>query len=104
MTLDDLKILVKNQTMDEGLWFYAQTGPEEYLQQELRRLHGMCKAVIDDVKDTKWMSRMQSERDRAIGAVLLMAHNGVITSTRAAELLGMSLLDIREELGNDMDA
>jgi len=27
------------QANDDGLWFVAQTAPEAYLQQELRRLH-----------------------------------------------------------------
>jgi hypothetical protein len=31
--------LVRTQAEDEGLWFDAQTAPEAYLQQELRRLH-----------------------------------------------------------------
>lgn len=28
-----------SQAKDAGLWFHAQTEPEAYLQQELRRLH-----------------------------------------------------------------
>ena len=31
--------LVAKQAEDEGLWFIAETSPEAYLQQELRRLH-----------------------------------------------------------------
>ena len=31
--------LVSRQAEDEGLWFEAQTAPEAYLQQELRKLH-----------------------------------------------------------------
>ena len=31
--------VVDEQAEDEGLWFNAQTMPEAYLQQELRRLH-----------------------------------------------------------------
>ena len=31
--------IVNQQAEDEGLWFEAQTAPEAYLQQELRRLH-----------------------------------------------------------------
>ena len=46
MTHEDLKALVSHQARDEGLWFHAQTASEAYLQQELRRLHGMCEAVI----------------------------------------------------------
>lgn len=36
--------LVHKQAEDEGLWFIAQTAPEAYLQQELRRLHGVIEA------------------------------------------------------------
>jgi hypothetical protein len=31
--------IVERQAQDEGLWCVAQTAPEAYLQQELRRLH-----------------------------------------------------------------
>jgi len=31
--------IVKEQAKDEGLFFIAETAPEAYLQQELRRLH-----------------------------------------------------------------
>lgn len=31
--------LVNEQANDPALWFTAQTAPEAYLQQELRRLH-----------------------------------------------------------------
>jgi len=31
--------IVSEQAIDDGLWFDAQTAPEAYLQQELRRLH-----------------------------------------------------------------
>lgn len=34
-----LQGLVDKQAEDDGLWFVAQTAPEAYLQQELRRLH-----------------------------------------------------------------
>ena len=49
-TLEDLKTLVDHQANDEGLWFVAETGPELYLQQELRKLHGMCEAVIKEAE------------------------------------------------------
>lgn len=49
MTSDDvlaeLRSLVKMQAEDEGLWFVAQTAPEAYLQQELRRLHQAVERV-----------------------------------------------------------
>lgn len=31
--------LVNEQAEDEGLWFFARTAPEAYLQAALRRLH-----------------------------------------------------------------
>ena len=34
-----LRDVVNEQADDEGLWFIAQTAPEEYLQAALRRLH-----------------------------------------------------------------
>ena len=39
MINDELQELVNKQAEDEGLWFIAQTAPEAYLQQELRKLH-----------------------------------------------------------------
>lgn len=35
---------VNEQAEDEGLWFVAETAPEAYLQQELRRLHSVIEA------------------------------------------------------------
>ncbi len=35
----DVSLIVKQQAEDDGIWFEAQTAPEAYLQQELRRLH-----------------------------------------------------------------
>lgn len=37
--LSAIQALVDKQAEDEGLWFVAETAPEAYLQQELRRLH-----------------------------------------------------------------
>lgn len=34
-----IKTLVEEQANDEGLWFIAETAPEAYLQQALRKLH-----------------------------------------------------------------
>ncbi len=34
-----LRVLVNKQAENDGLWFQAQTAPEAYLQQELRKLH-----------------------------------------------------------------
>lgn len=38
-TLRRAQELIAQQAEDEGLWFEAQTMPEAYLQQELRKLH-----------------------------------------------------------------
>lgn len=38
---------VDKQAEDGGLWFEAQTAPEAYLQQELRRLHSLIEADRD---------------------------------------------------------
>jgi len=37
--LAEARELVNKQSEDEGLWCIAETAFEEYLQQELRRLH-----------------------------------------------------------------
>ena len=43
----DLIVLVDEQAADGGIWFVAATAPENYLQQELRRLHAA-------VEGAKW--------------------------------------------------
>jgi hypothetical protein len=45
--------LVHKQAEDEGLWFVAQTAPEGYLQQELRRLHGAIEANAASLTEDK---------------------------------------------------
>jgi len=44
-----LREFVGAQALDDGLWFVAETAPEAYLQQELRRLHALIEngAEID---------------------------------------------------------
>ncbi len=37
--LEAAKSVAAEQAEDEGLWFVAETAPEAYLQQALRRLH-----------------------------------------------------------------
>jgi hypothetical protein len=65
--------IVDAQAEDVGLWFKAQTAPEAYLQQELRRLHAAIerdpavpvsalRALVDRWKDdddssTDWFTR-----------------------------------------------
>ncbi len=44
-----LKKLVSAQAEDAGLWFDAETAPEAYLQQELRKLH----AAIEGEQENK---------------------------------------------------
>lgn len=55
------------------------------------------------------LSKLRAERDRAVGAVLLMAYEGHISEGRARELLGMDVWQQRAEfariaagLGSDM--
>lgn len=45
------KEIVDQQAEDEGLWFQAETAPEAYLQQELRKLH---QAVERDYADSQY--------------------------------------------------
>ena len=37
--LETARELVDTQAKDEGLWFRAETAPEAYLQEALRKLH-----------------------------------------------------------------
>lgn len=37
--LEKIQAFVDKQAEDECLWFDAETAPEAYLQQELRKLH-----------------------------------------------------------------
>jgi hypothetical protein len=39
MIYDKLQKLVDEQAEEEGLWFIAETAPEEVLQRALRKLH-----------------------------------------------------------------
>lgn len=40
-----IKALVETQANDDGLWFKAETAPEAYLQQELRKLHAVIEGT-----------------------------------------------------------
>lgn len=40
--------MVNEQAEDEGIWFEAETAPEAYLQQELRKLHGLIERTLKD--------------------------------------------------------
>lgn len=46
--LEQIKAVVSEQADDEGLWFYAHTAPEAYLQQELRRLHAVIESFTGE--------------------------------------------------------
>ena len=39
-----VKKLVSEQAEDEALWFIAESAPESYLQQALRKLHKVLEA------------------------------------------------------------
>ena len=44
MIQDELQKIVDEQAEDQGLWFTAQSAPEGYLQEALRRLHKAIEA------------------------------------------------------------
>ncbi len=46
--LTGLRALVDRQAEDEGLWFFAETAPEAYLQQELRTLHAAVEVATPE--------------------------------------------------------
>ena len=46
---EHVKALVNKQAEDEGLWFQAETAPEAYLQQELRKLHAAVERLFHDI-------------------------------------------------------
>lgn len=48
-----LLTLVNQQAEDEGLWFRAQTAPEGYLQQELRKLHAAVESGLAEEKSIR---------------------------------------------------
>lgn len=45
--LETIRKMVEAQADDEGLWFAAKTAPEAYLQQELRKLHGLIEHLVN---------------------------------------------------------
>jgi predicted HTH domain antitoxin len=58
---------------------------------------------MDKIDSAKKLSKILNDRDRAVSAVLLLAYDGVISQSRAAELLGMSIRDIRDEFKRIME-
>ena len=63
--------IIKEQGDDEGLWFDAKTAPEEYLQQELRRLHEVCEKYSDG---WAYARKLDKERDRLHEALDWLIH------------------------------
>jgi hypothetical protein len=55
--IDGLQALVNEQAEDELLWFIAETMPEAYLQQELRRLHAAIEKRVAPPTDGDLISR-----------------------------------------------
>ena len=48
--LREIRGLVDRQAEDAGLWFVAETAPEDYLQRHLRNLHGLIEKHTDELK------------------------------------------------------
>lgn len=53
-----IKAIVAEQAEDDGLWFIAQTAPEAYLQQELRRLHAVIENKSPEACAIETLSRL----------------------------------------------
>jgi hypothetical protein len=49
--INQLGAVVDAQAEDDGLWFLAQTAPEAYLQQELRKLHAMVEQAREATRE-----------------------------------------------------
>lgn len=62
-SINNVLDLVSQQAEDEGLWFIAETAPEAYLQDALRRLHETIENELGDSKD----STQESDKNRNIG-------------------------------------
>lgn len=58
----EMRAVVDEQANDDGIWFIAQTGPEAYLQQELRRLHALIEGVTPDDCARSLLARAGSEK------------------------------------------
>ena len=51
--LGELSLFVNKQAEDEGLWFIAETASEGYLQQGLRKLHGLIEHLANEKPKSK---------------------------------------------------
>jgi hypothetical protein len=71
-----LRALVDEQAEDEGLWFIAQTAPEAYLQQELRRLHAAIETATPTRDAQPAEERLRAAYLRLLKARHESAHNG----------------------------
>lgn len=47
-----LQKLVDEQAEDDGIWFIAESAPEAYLQQELRKIH----KLIEEAWELVWVT------------------------------------------------
>ena len=57
--------VVAEQVEDEGLWFVAQTAPEAYLQDALRRLHAVIEgAGMIQTYDKEYVESLLAENER----------------------------------------
>jgi hypothetical protein len=66
--IEPILALVSEQAEDEGLWFRAETAPEAYLQQELRRLHAAIETGarhVPESTDTHVLLRQELRRLQA---------------------------------------
>lgn len=52
--------LVQKQAEDKGLWFVAQTAPEAYLQQELRKLHAAVEYYSPSAPAPTWTCKARA--------------------------------------------
>lgn len=82
---DELLELVDRQAEDEGLWFVAETAPEAYLQQELRRLH----AAVEGLPTEADVLRRARERAEAVlqkptGSRCTLDHDDVLAAITTA--------------------
>lgn len=87
--------LIEDQAEDNALWFKAQTAPEAYLQQALRKLHGTVEEGCGVQTSYLGARVLVSEGTRLHQAVRLLLDAEVATLSRAAELLGIGVADMR---------
>ena len=85
--------LVNEQAEDEGLWFEAQTMPEAYLQQELRRLHAVIENSAPPVLSRQFLDSLIATHVTAT-ATLYEQNVGIDGDlTRGAERLRDAILE-----------